>query len=656
MSTELIDYDAPTEALDFFVAGHARYDLSVLVPIYGLKCLHPLIDALQRALRGLNATTAANYFGPWRRFMLQGGLAARGKVEGSEFFQAIMNHNVKMLNKVDVQRALSDCFERLRNFDDLSFTPSTNDKTRSGFWDGIKRLTKLLADVNYLPQFTISGTIPHIPGTRTQVFADLSREIGRLTPSVSWLEAEDAALKENIELLQLLRNALEDEFTDEYKLFQEGQRIISDSEIPSARQIDEILTREGVASRLLGQKGSRRRFEVGVKLLYSMMYDDYKCASPQYRVQNFIISAGGQSQIRSYLGATPRALHAAFVIVLIDTGWNMQPCADLGREPFVGEVSRGRRTVKSIGSAKNRASGLKINGVLSDTDISETRLPIKGQAGRLSGVSVIEQWLDLSSPLRRKADRDSNVAANRLWIWRERFDGNACDNLASIDKGWWYAFLDRIASHPRIGGLPITHRSIRKTFINIEAAKGVFNVRLPMALADHSSEHMTHQYLTETTIHAVYSSKMRLFMELWESTASIGIADAARWLGLSENDLRKKQQLGLGSGLDFASMDKQDEVIRPSVATVSEESRLLKVNGRSLEILHLARLALERLRNRLQSVNPWRWIRSWLPYKVIIDGYCNLLNQGRHRLQFKRAVARAEKRLAANNDVLPVLF
>ncbi|MBY3367263.1 hypothetical protein [Rhizobium laguerreae] len=352
MDIDFIGFDAPTETLEFYVPGHAKYDLSVLVPIYGVESLQPLVVALQAALRGLNATTAANYFGPWRRFMLQGGLAARCKAEGSDIFRAIMDRAIKRITKYDVERSLSECFERLRNFDDFSFTSSTNDKTRAGFWDGIKRLNKLLANVGFLPHFTVSGTIPHLPGTRTPVLADLSRDIGRLKSSDSWLEAEDAALKENIELLQLLRDELEKEFAAEYKLFREGQNIVFGDVAPSAPQIDEIIMNAGISSGRLGKKGSRRRFEMGLKLLYSITYDDYKCASPPSRVQNFIASAGGQSKLRPYLGATPRALHSAFVIILIDTGWNMQPCADLGRDPFVGEASRGRRRIKSIGSAK----------------------------------------------------------------------------------------------------------------------------------------------------------------------------------------------------------------------------------------------------------------------------------------------------------------
>ncbi|MDZ7872451.1 MAG: hypothetical protein U5N27_04315 [Rhizobium sp.] len=157
----------------------------------------------------------------------------------------------------------------------------------------------------------------------------------------------------------------------------------------------------------------------------------------------------------------------------------------------------------------------------------------------MSGIKAIEQWLEMSLPLRRKADRDGNPAGSSLWIWRERYDGVASSNLMSIDKSWWYEFLDRIAEHPKLGGLPITHRCIRKTVLNIEAAQGVFNVRLTMALADHSSEYQTNQYLSEATIRAVYASKMRQFMELWESVAVVGIDDAAKWLGVSEGDLKK---------------------------------------------------------------------------------------------------------------------
>lgn len=226
---------------------------------------------------------------------------------------------------------------------------------------------------------------------------------------------------------------------------------MSHETLPTAHDIDQMILHEGVASHSLGKKGSPRRFELGVKLFYAVIYDDYLCASPACRVRDFVKSAGGQSKLRSYLGATPKALHAAFVIVLIDTGWNLQPCADLVREPFVGEVSRGRRRIKSIGSVKNRADDAKITGVLSDDDRVEANLDVRRQDGRISGVKLVEQWLAMSGPLRQKADRDGNPAANCLWIWRERFDGVASSNCSSIDKCWWYAFLARVAPHCRLG-------------------------------------------------------------------------------------------------------------------------------------------------------------------------------------------------------------
>lgn len=650
------DCDIDVASIDFHVPGHGRYDLSVLVPIYGVETVGLLASALKKVMLGLKPTTAANYFGPFRRFLLQGGLDENPEYVGNRLFRLLKKNDLQAVTAFDVEQALFGCFDRLRDYDDYSFTTSTNDKTRAGFWDGIKRLTGLLAGVAYFPPFRIAGTIPHAPGTRTPVFADLSREAGRLKPSISWVEAEEAAVKENIELLDQLREALEKEFAVELACFLDGQRIVSDNSLPTANEIDQIIRNEGVSSPALGSKGSRRRFELGVKLLYAVTYDDYTCASSAYRYQHFIVSAGGQSKLRSYLGATPKALHAAFVIVLIDTGWNLQPCADLGRDPFVGEVNRGRRRIKSIGSVKNRANDLKITGVIADDDLLEAELSTKRQDGRLSGVKVIEQWIAMTLPLRQKADRDDNPAANSLWIWRERYDGVASSNCGSIDKCWWYDFLARLSNHPRLGGLSITHRSIRKTFLNIEASKGVLNVRVAMALADHASDKQTHQYLTEATIHAVYSSKMRKFMELWESTSALGIEDAARWLGVTDHDLKKMQQLGLSSGFDFAILGKTEQNVGECAAAVTRRARTLVANDRSFEILHLARLALKRLSDRLQSANPSRWVRSWLTYQVIIDGYCGLLQRGRYRVQFERAVERAERRVASKDDALPLLI
>ncbi|MDZ7872450.1 MAG: hypothetical protein U5N27_04310 [Rhizobium sp.] len=173
---------------------------------------------------------------------------------GSEFFQYIMRGTDETVPKLHLERALLDCFESLRDFDNDEFTMSANDRTRAGFWDGIRRLCSLLAKVGYLPHFSVKGTIPHAPGTRTPVLADLFRENGRLPTTSSWLLEEDRIIKENIDLLQSLRDELEAEFSDLYEAFQEGQRIVTSTALPTVVEIDKALHKEGLFSDLLGRE------------------------------------------------------------------------------------------------------------------------------------------------------------------------------------------------------------------------------------------------------------------------------------------------------------------------------------------------------------------------------------------------------------------
>jgi len=163
------DCDISITSIDFYIPRHGRYDLSVLVPVYGVETVSLLASALKKVMSGLKSTTAANYFGPFRRFLLQGGLDENAEHVGNRLFKHLRRNDLNAVTACDIEQALLGCFDRLSDYDDFSFTTSTNDKTRAGFWDGIKRIAGLLAEIGYFPPFRIAGTIPHAPGTRTPV-------------------------------------------------------------------------------------------------------------------------------------------------------------------------------------------------------------------------------------------------------------------------------------------------------------------------------------------------------------------------------------------------------------------------------------------------------------------------------------------------------
>lgn len=652
-----IPKDVPARSFIVKIPGHrSGYDMSVLVPLYGISVVESFGSVLPKASTLVRTKTFHNYFRSWRRFMLQGALSAEVGAPTSTVFQLIRDGRATEVKGEHVTQALLETYHRIADLNDFSFTSTTNDITRSNLWLSLRRFCYFLSKVNFFPPFTAPGAITTNGKSKTPVLADLSREMGRLPPCSTWAEAEEQDARENIELMQLLRDELQKEFVSELDLFREGQSIIRDDALYTPAQIDEILTKEGVKSTRLGPVGSQHRLHLAVKLFYAMMYDDFSCQCHENRTTCFLRSVGGQKILSPYLGATPKALHAAFVIILIDTGWNLQPLGDLLTDPFVGKASRGKRKLKSVGSVKFRADSALVVASLADYPALEADLQMRSKHGRLSGVAVIESWLEMTAVLRDKATREQNLAANWLWIWRTQFDGNASSHLLSVENDWWYAFLERISSHPRLGGLPITHRAIRKTYANVAAAEGVFNIRLPMALADHASESTTHQYLTETTIHAVYAAKMRKFMNLWESVASITIEGAARYLGLSDDDLKKQRQLGLASGLDFALTTQVEEVDGTAAFDLAKKDRIFVVSNEAMEKLHLARLALNEKGSLVQACNPGRWVRSWLVWQVVVEGYCEVIEKSRLRRKFRAAKERVEKRLSARQDALPLVY
>lgn len=649
--------DVPARSFIVKIPGHrSGYDMTILVPHYGISVVESFASVLPKASTLVRTKTFHRYFRSWRRFMLQGALSAEAGASSSTVFRLIRDGRTTEIKGEQITQALLEAYHRIADLNDFSFTSTTNDKTRSNLWLSLRKFCFLLSKVNFFPPFKAPGAITTSGESKTPVLADLSREMGRLPPCSSWAEAEEQDARENIELMQLLRDELQKEFVSELDLFREGQRIISDDALYSPAVIDEILAKEGVKSAILGPIGSQHRLRLAVKLFHAMIYDGFSCRCHRNRAAVFFRSVGGQKILSPYLGATPKALHAAFVIILIDTGWNLQPLGDLLADPFVGKASRGKRKLKSVGSVKFRADSALVVASLADYPAIEADLQMRSKHGRLSGVAVIESWLEMTADLRDKATREKNPDAHWLWIWRTQFDGNATSHLISVENDWWYAFLERISSHPRLGELPITHRAIRKTYSNIAAAEGVFNIRLPMALADHASESTTQQYLTETTIHAVYAAKMRKFMNLWESVASITIEGAAQYLGLSDDDLKKQRQLGLASGLDFALTTQVEEIDGTVTFDLAKKDRIFVVTNEAMEKLHLARLALNEKGSLVRACNPGRWVRSWLVWQVVVEGYCEVIEKSRLRQKFHAAKKRVEERLAARQDALPLVY
>ena len=640
------------------VEGHPPYYFGSLEQWYSDVTIRKLISGIEECYHGMNELTARKYFDSWLRFMFVGGFYASQSHSEAQFFIKL---NLGTADSLSLDKALMFVFRRIDDTDDFTIVNSSNDRTRATFWDGVRATCKLLVAVEVFPSFKFAGTVKTSSRTRTPVLADLSRRAGRLPSCASAQEYEIAIHKNNTELLALLRSRLEDVLIAGLSEFRDTVSLISDHTLPDVEQIDEYIESTSLFfARKLGGKGSRFRRGCALKLLWAICYHGYEAKCDTGRLEQFFIQSGKRVRLHRMLGANPDTLNAAYHIVAIDTGWSCQPIDDLGERPFVGKAVQGRKQLRSIGSIKVRAGEKEIEAPLADT-AEQAWIPVRRSDVRISGVQVIEAWLEITGPLReRAAQLGFDEAASRLWIWREARTNRFSTNLRSLKVEWWIDFLRSLEDEPRLSGLPITRRIIRKTVANIAAMNGSFSHQLPMALLDHSKHVQSKMYLTEDTIRALYENKMREYLNLWEAVAVTNLDDAAIKLGIPEAELKRRKMLGLSSGLDFALLSPTEEgdAEQTSVSpeTLVPEATLFTPHVEALENLHIARRALIRMQGEICAANPLRWIRTWLPWQAVVEAIATQLEQSRHRAAFRAAAASAERKLDAGSKTFPAIW
>ncbi|OCI97027.1 hypothetical protein A6U86_15555 [Rhizobium sp. AC27/96] len=643
-------------------------NISNLVPFLGLERARTIKTALEAAVVGDSTPTAYKRIAIFRRFMFVAGTQESVEPAWADLMAEFRKCPSSPPPQRVVEAAAQAAFRRLSDSTDFCFCGTDNCRTRQNYWLELQGVLKKLASIHYLPNVSLYGKIQYETG-RTPVLADLAYEEGRLGPFDSWEDQELKYLEMNRTMMKTLRAALVSQFEDEHQQFARGNALKGALSL-TVEEIDEELQLRGeFYGARLGSTGSERRLAIALKLFHAMVYDDFKPSANCYRLDHFFSSVGGKSALRPYLGATPRALVAAFHIILIDTGWNPQVCGDLSDEPFTGGIKRGHRTLRSVASKKIRAGDKLIEAPIPDFDAEESEndaaqttmsLQAKLPNGELSSVQLIEMWLTMTKPLRDRAERIGDPSSKALWIWRSREGSYAINRLHEIATIWWSGFLNEHKNDEVFGGLSITRRMLRKTYGHIHSASGSFFTNLSMALLDHDTERTNRLYLSETTIRVRYDTLIRKFMDLWEAVVINGIEDAAQKLGLDTKVLELRYNLGLASGFGFAN-------VKPSKATVSnanssppwtlgKNARIFVPRPESLIELHLARLAMKKGEEAIASVNPDRWTRMWLPWKAITDAVHQKLLSSMHSVRYRKAIAEAERRLANSEASLPAVW
>ncbi|WP_312946511.1 hypothetical protein [Agrobacterium sp.] len=434
--------------------------------------------------------------------------------------------------------------------------------------------------------------------------------------------------------------------------FDEGQKLLSDPTLPTISQInDELLslTLDQIKNDCAFRSVTKaQRWAVALKI-EKIKLEGGKFACGHKKIRSFLRLHFTHSEAQPYLEATITGLNAAFHIILIESGANVQPVEDLPFSVYIGRARHGKR---QLATTKNRAGGKPVPASISD---EVAFIGLNPNDGLPSAAKAVDIWLKLSGSL-RAATGDT---ANRLWVWR-RVPGTRkiLTHGPMVNHDPWYKFLRKIADNPLLGGVPITRKAIRKAVSNSHASSGDFDFVIQQALLGHVKSATTFSYLSEGAVRAFLVSQVREFTNAWEASSVINVEDAARKLGVTESELIRRQRLGLENGLAFAALGNDDPLGREvdDAPQLHETAKLFVISEKSLFSLEVARRALWAQFDLIVNANPHRFLRTWIPWMAIVEGYYSRLETSRFRVRLKRVRQDVSARLDSGHLSLPVLW
>lgn len=620
----------------FAIEGHeSRYHLTELQSLYGAGFCERFEKAWNRIFCLQPGSTSYATFKRIRPVFLR--IAFEGiKEPQSAFGRVFASYRDRPLglpSQTDWDEVLEFFRGIFSNVRDNSFINSKSLNSRNKYVETIN------AGLEYLHQAGLvrRGRIEHrfkyiVAASQVETIAGLMAKAGRLKFSgLSEVEAAKQFVRANTTGLLELRRCLSDEFEHEWATFNHGQVLMSDRGLP---------TIEAVAARLkdvplvevnwLGQQFglSQEQCQGFVAHLVSkVLHHGLPLPIPEKKYRALINSVGGDALVQRLIEGTSVALHAAFHILMIDTELKSQPLKDFPADPFVSKVIRGKRQVQTLEGKKNRALGKSVEGHISNVSA-------RSGAGGLSGELVIERWVTMSQPLRNRLPSEIDT----LWVFRKPTDREPRTGLRSVESEWRAAFLQRIESNPILGGLPINAHVIIRSCRNRRGANGEFDFEIQKALANHGDARTTYHYLDRNAVRKLLENAIRRFLDSWEASSASTIEDGARLLGIAQEDFNKRRQLGLENGLSFAAVlrslkeEATEEFDQPM--SMPEHLRSFHSNAKSLQNLILVRTALRRHMEEAIVRNPARFVRVWINWLAVVEGYCTLVENSRLRREF----------------------
>jgi hypothetical protein len=231
----------------------------------------------------------------------------------------------------------------------------------------------------------------------------------------------------NVVRLAAFRRCAERELTAEYEVFSQKAALLARDDLPSLLEMETTLsarTSPGsgwfsdivyrVRSRDLSSLDKIRLRHSLVRYIVWKFNGVFKVIDLPDRLRRLIAASGGPREIVRHIEATSAAFLPAYIIVLCDTAFNLAACDELPSDPFTGEIRRGTMLIATTSALKMRADGSLVEGEVSDDLVAA--IDIKSLTDAMPGVRALKMWMEMSGPIRARAELECCPNSGMLWL------------------------------------------------------------------------------------------------------------------------------------------------------------------------------------------------------------------------------------------------
>lgn len=646
------------------LAGKA-VDLSELVPLYGSRATGVALDAIAQAYEeGHLKRPYSDTFPLCRFFKFVAAEAAHDRLPANDIFDEFVAG--KLINLDALTEMILRYVDRLRDIEDVSILKTRKLVTRNNHAEKLRSILRALEKVGYAPKL---GRFYSSVCNRNQRGHILSIGEQPLNDSDGKAPLMGAVMQRSKQRIDRLREHLVSIFDEGWASHQRGLSLDNRSDLADnadlAKAIAELPTS---AWRLRGAQDStplvdkcfpKADLELTtanlVKYIRFAQGGLVVAAGPDYRAWSQLVRAcGGAERLQEYIIPSRRTFTAAYAIVLIDTGFNVQPCDEILAEPFLFEAKRGKQSISTITSRKLRAKGNPVISALRDW---EADVDLKPPGGRISSVTVIRRWRELSEPFRRILAPERQHLADYLWLYPMRETREI--GVAPTMSYHWRILMKDIGRDPELAGLRITRQALRTTRIQLGLSNGALDAGVAALLGNHSSSMTTERsYLSRGWFIHELDSKIREFQELFAD--SIMSTETALASGRDKDVFSSRKSHAAETGLGFACAerlmdshhDERGKCQRYDFCHSCTNIRFVPTSD-SYRNLIFSERSLSAAADRFIARNPERWARCWLPMLALCRATISKLRESHRRRALESAEADVDQ--AINQGGLPLL-